>query len=105
MQSEVTSQLPDSIILHLQCNGWSKIGNESIINKVNSMSEPLFVDVVSIKENRHSARYFIELINIIETYGADNVVIRGNEKYISRFSIQNKLIPLDESLCFHTNGN
>ncbi|MGP1917712.1 MAG: DUF domain-containing protein, partial [Candidatus Hodgkinia cicadicola] len=42
--------------LHLQCDGWSNLNNESIINFVVSKPDPLFVDFVMTKDNRYNAR-------------------------------------------------
>jgi len=60
MQGEVKDQLEQSKNLHLQCDGWSNLKNESIINFVISKPEPLFVDFIMSKENRHSATYLAE---------------------------------------------
>jgi hypothetical protein len=76
MQNEVSNQLKDSKHLHLQCDGWSNIRNESIVNFVISKPEPLFVEFVATKENRHNAPYLAELmINVIEKYGSDKFLV------------------------------
>lgn len=62
MQCEVKRQLTESKHLHLQCDGWSNIRNESIINFVISKPQPLFVDFIMSKENKHDACYLAEQI-------------------------------------------
>lgn len=80
-QAEVTSLLEESKNLHLQCDGWSNLKNESIINFVVSKPEPLFVDFVMTKDNRHNATYLSELIiSVIEKHGPQKffVIIGDN---------------------------
>lgn len=81
MQAEVTSLLQGSKNLYLQCDGWSNLKNESIINFVICKPEPLFVDFIMTKSNRHTAPYLAELIiNIIEKHGSEKffVIIGDN---------------------------
>lgn len=76
MQNDITSQLKDSKTLHLQCDGWSNIRNESIINIVISKPEPLFVEFISTKEKRHNAPYLADLIiKTIEKYGPEKFLV------------------------------
>lgn len=76
MQTEVSKQLQDSKDLHLQCDGWSNLNNESIINFVVSKPDPLFVDFVMTKDNRHNARYLAELIEkILIKYGPEKFLV------------------------------
>lgn len=68
----VDEQLKNSNVLHLQCDGWSNIRNESIINFVITQPNPFFVDFVPTEENRHTKEYLGKQIEkIIEKYGAD----------------------------------
>ncbi|CAH1106970.1 unnamed protein product [Psylliodes chrysocephalus] len=95
MQNEVTSQLKDSKHLHLQCDGWSNIRNVSIVNFVISKPEPLCVESVATKENRHKASYLAELIiNIIEKYGTEKfLVIIGDNASNMRAALAKEKYP------------
>lgn len=67
----VEEELRGSNVLHLQCDGWSNIRNESIINFVITHPKPLFVDFVPTAENRHTGEYLGQQIEkIIEKYGS-----------------------------------
>lgn len=81
MKEEITKIIQETKNLHLQCDGWSNIRNESIINFVISKPEPLFVDFKMTKTERHNAKYLAEIIgSVIEKYGPDKffVVIADN---------------------------
>ena len=81
VQSEIKEELHNSKNLHLQCDGWSNIRNESIINFVVTTPEPRFVDFIITKENRHDAQYLSEQMKIVmEKYDTEKffVVIGDN---------------------------
>lgn len=81
MKEEVNKALQDTKHLHMQCDGWSNIRNESIINFVISKPEPYFVDFKMTKSERHNADYLAELIgSVITNYGPEKflVVIADN---------------------------
>lgn len=81
MQAEVTSLLQEAKTLHLQCDGWSNVRNEPVINFVVCKPEPVFVDFVITNENKHNATYLAELIsNVVEKHGHEKffVVIADN---------------------------
>lgn len=76
MQNEVTSQINEAKHLHLQCDGWSNIRNESIVNFIVSKPEPLFVEFIQTKEHRHNAAYIAELIiKVIKKYGPEKFLV------------------------------
>lgn len=76
MQNDITTQLKNSKTLHLQCDSWSNIRNESIINIVILKPEPSFVEFIPTTENRHNAQYLAELvIKTIEKYGPDKFLV------------------------------
>lgn len=81
MQCEVKRQLSEAKHLHLQCDGWSNIRNESIINFVISKPQPLFVDFVMSKENKHEASYLAQQIErVMKDHGFEKffVIIGDN---------------------------
>lgn len=72
MQEELTANLKASKTLNLQCDGWSHIRNEGIINFIITKQEPVFIDFIITKENRHTAEYIKSQIeNVIEKYGPE----------------------------------
>ncbi|KAF2902719.1 hypothetical protein ILUMI_03471, partial [Ignelater luminosus] len=81
MREKINKALQGTKNLHLQCDGWSNIRNESIINFVISKPEPFFVHFKMTKSERHNADYPAKLIeSVIENYGPDKflVVIADN---------------------------
>lgn len=81
MQGEINKQLGEAKYHHLQCDGWSNLKNESVINFIISKPEPLFVEYVMTKSNSHDAEYLAQLItNVMEKYGPKKflVVIADN---------------------------
>lgn len=82
VKSDVCDAVENAPNLHLQCDGWSNIRNEAIINFVISKPEPLFVEFLETKTNSHSAEYISgEMAKVIEKYGAKKffVAIGDNE--------------------------
>ncbi|KAK5644802.1 hypothetical protein RI129_006102 [Pyrocoelia pectoralis] len=54
-------ELEEERYLHLKCDGWSNLKNESIINFI------VFVEFVMSKTNSHNAEYLAQLItNVLE---------------------------------------
>lgn len=81
MQTEINKQLQDTKNLYLQCDGWSNLRNESIINFVVSKPEPYFVDFKMTKTERHNSEYLAQLIeSVMERYDSKKflVVITDN---------------------------
>lgn len=59
-------------VLHLQCDGWSNVRNESIINFVVSQPKPYFVDFVDTEANRYTGEYLGgQIEKVIEKYGPE----------------------------------
>lgn len=80
--SEVHEAIQHAPNLSLQCDGWSNIRNESIVNFVISKPEPLFVEFLETNTNSHTAEYLSEEMGkIMDKYDAKNffVVIGDNE--------------------------
>lgn len=76
MQSNINKQLEEAKILHLQCDGWSNLKNESIINFIISKPEPFFVEFVMTKSNSHNAEYLAQLIiNVMEKHGSEKFLV------------------------------
>lgn len=68
----VEDELKNANVLHLQCDGWSNIRNESIINFVVSQPKPYFVDFVATEHNRHTGEYLgAQMEKIFDTYGSE----------------------------------
>ena len=65
MKREIQDELADAKNRHLQCDGWSNIRNEAIINFVISKPEPVFVEFLITKENKHNAEYLAKQIECI----------------------------------------
>lgn len=97
MQCEVKRQISESKHLHLQCDGWSNIKNESIINFVISKPQPLFVDFVMSKENKHDASYMAEQIEkVMKDHGLEKffVIIGDNAANMkAAFTLINEKYP------------
>lgn len=57
IKNENMELLEEAVNLNLQVDGWSNIRNESILNFVVTKPEPIFVDFVDSKSNRHTSEY------------------------------------------------
>lgn len=69
IQNEISSSIQDAQNLSLQCDGWSNIRNESIIDFVISKPEPVFVKSINTEDNKHTAKYLCdEIVKVIEEY-------------------------------------
>ena len=72
LQTEIKEELASCKNLHLQCDGWSNLRNESIIDFVVTTPEPRFVDFIITEENRHDAEYLSQQMKkIMEKYGPE----------------------------------
>lgn len=70
METSLENKLKNSSNMHLQCDGWSNIRNEAIINFIITTPEPVFVKYLDTKTNRHTAEYICqEIIKVLEKYG------------------------------------
>lgn len=65
--SEMKKQVSEIVLsaphLHLQCDGWTNIRNNGIINFVLSTPRPVFVKSVPTGQNRHTAEYISDEVN------------------------------------------
>lgn len=80
-KADVLQLLNDSSVLHLQCDGWSNVRVESIINFIVTQPKPVFVDFLATKENKHTIDYlFAQIDSQLNTYGPNKffVVIADN---------------------------
>ncbi|XP_018577745.1 uncharacterized protein LOC108916040 [Anoplophora glabripennis] len=69
VQVQVQEKLGQSENLSLQCDGWSNLRNESVINFVVTTPNPLFVKTVLTKTERHTADYLESIItDVLEAY-------------------------------------
>lgn len=82
VKTDVCAAIDNAPNLHLQCDGWSNIRSEGIINFVVSKPQPLFVEFLETKTNKHTAEYIAnEMAKVVEKYGAKKffVAIGDNE--------------------------
>lgn len=87
IKNEVSNRLKSTNYLHLQCDGWSNVNNEGILNFVISNPEPYFVKSVSTEGNRHTILYLSnELLKIIRNYGESKffVLIGDNARNVQK---------------------
>lgn len=76
MEGNINKQLEEAKNLHLQCDGWSNLRNESIINFIISKPEPIFVKFEMTKSNSHTAEYLSQLIiNVMEKHGPEKFLV------------------------------
>lgn len=72
MKAVVTKQINESTDLHLQCDGWSNMRNESIINFVISQPKPFFAEFIEVGCQSHTAEYLSnEIGKVIDRYRAE----------------------------------
>lgn len=72
LKHELESDLQNSDNLNLQCDGWSNIRNEGIINFIITKPEPIFLDFINTSTHRHTAEYLAnKLSEVIEKYGPE----------------------------------
>lgn len=82
VNSDVSDAIANAPNLNLQCDGWSNIRSEAVVNFIISKPEPLFVEFVETKTNSHTAQYMCgEMEKVVEKYGARKffVAIGDNE--------------------------
>ncbi|KAJ8969152.1 hypothetical protein NQ314_001893 [Rhamnusium bicolor] len=72
VQVQVEEKLRQSESLSLQCDGWSNLRNESVINFIIITPDPLFVKTVLTKTERHTGDYLESIItDVLEAYGPE----------------------------------
>ncbi|XP_065224145.1 uncharacterized protein LOC135848237 [Planococcus citri] len=70
MICNVNEKLKNSDNFHLQCDGWSNIRNEGIINFMICLPEPVYIKFVATGSERHTADYIrSEIEKILLEYG------------------------------------
>ncbi|CAH2108391.1 unnamed protein product [Euphydryas editha] len=57
MYKKINEDITSSSFLHLQCDGWTDICNEGIINFVISKPDPLFINSLNTHDNRRTSEY------------------------------------------------
>lgn len=63
MKKKVSEIVLSAPHLHLQCDGWTNIRNNGIMNFILSTPRPVFVKSVATGQNRHTAEYITDEIN------------------------------------------
>lgn len=69
LHNEVELCIASATNLSIQCDGWSNLRNESILNIIITTPKPVFVKFINTKCNRHTSEYISNLlIETIEQY-------------------------------------
>ncbi|KAJ2938743.1 hypothetical protein O0L34_g3356 [Tuta absoluta] len=87
MLTALNKDLKESDFLHIQCDGWSNIRNEGIINFLISKPDIVFIKSLSTDENRHTSEYLAaEIEKVIKTYGENKflVIIGDNARNLQK---------------------
>lgn len=72
MKAAVDDEIKSASVLHLQCDGWSNVRNEPILNFIITQPKPFFVDSIATKKNRHTGDYLgTQIESMIEKYGSE----------------------------------
>lgn len=83
IKAKVESTVQNTKNLNLQCDGWSNIRNESIMNFIISLPEPVLVEFLPTGSNRHTGEYIAEeIFKILEKFGPEKlfVIVGDNAK-------------------------
>lgn len=73
---KLTDEIAKSPFFHIQCDGWSNIRNEGIINFLISKPEIVFVKSLNTEHNRHTSEYLAaEIEKVIKTYNEKKTVV------------------------------
>ncbi|KAF2882508.1 hypothetical protein ILUMI_23669 [Ignelater luminosus] len=75
VQLQVQNSLANAYVVGIQCDGWSNIRNDSIINFIVTTPQPVFYKTVSTEEHRHTGQYVAEQIEAVFTDIGINKVI------------------------------
>lgn len=74
--NDITTQLKSARYLHLQCDGWSNIRSEGVINFLISKPEIVFVRSLATESNNHTSAYLAEeIMNVMKEYGEEKFVV------------------------------
>lgn len=63
-KNSVDKIINNSKFLSIQCDGWSNLRNEGIINVIITTPQPVFTKFIGTAENRHTSEYISEQIII-----------------------------------------
>ncbi|KAF2905884.1 hypothetical protein ILUMI_00296 [Ignelater luminosus] len=75
VQLQVQNSLANAYVVGIQCDGWSNIRNDSIINFIVTTPQPVFYKTVSTEEHRHAGQFVAEQIEAVFTDIGINKVI------------------------------
>ncbi|CAG4946713.1 unnamed protein product [Parnassius apollo] len=87
MRLELNEELNSCTYLHLQCDGWSNIRNEGIINFLISKPRPAYIKSLYTESNRHTSEYLCqEIEKVMQAYGENKflVLIGDNARNIQK---------------------
>jgi hypothetical protein len=87
MHKELSDDISGESFLHLQCDGWSSVRNEGIVNFMVSKPEPVFVRSLDTTTHRHTGEYICdEILKVMSEYGANKflVLVGDNAKNIQK---------------------
>jgi len=92
---KVENKVAESKCLSIQCDGWSNLRQEGIINFVITTPEPFFVDFIDTDGKSHTAEYLAsQIITVINKYDPKKFVafISDNASNIVKAAeiVQNK---------------
>ncbi|XP_073832330.1 uncharacterized protein [Musca autumnalis] len=66
----ITEQVKTASYMHLQCDGWSNVRSEGVINFLISKPEMVFVRSLATEDNKHTSAYIAdEIIKVMNVYG------------------------------------
>lgn len=102
LHKELSDDIAKSPFFHVQCDGWSNVRNEGIINFLICKPETIFVKSLSTEDNRHTSEYLAtEIEKVIKTYDEKKtfVVIGDNARNLQKaFEILRRKYPWIVSL-------
>ncbi|XP_052752391.1 uncharacterized protein LOC128201007 [Galleria mellonella] len=87
MRFELNEEINACSYLHLQCDGWSNLRNEGIINFLISKPQPAYVKSLNTESNPHTSEYLSqEVEKVMKVYGANKflVLIGDNARNIQK---------------------
>lgn len=75
IESEIWTKIKSANSLALQCDGWSNIRNEAIINFIVTTPTPVLLKTMATGTERHTGEYIAqELLNCISKIGANKTI-------------------------------
>lgn len=85
-KTQLKATIQNTKFLNLQCDGWTNIRNESIMNFIITIPEPVFVDFLPTGSNKHTGEFIAqEIIKILDQFGPEKffVIVGDNAKNMS----------------------